>query len=119
MARVLLIDDDTSFGEITKRRLEKKGHEVTYQERSEGSLISISGGQFEIVVLDLGMPGISGEDLLNVMVKTGILEKTKVLLYSSSDEGRMRKLAESFAVSCVSKSASTDELNDAINALLS
>jgi two-component system OmpR family response regulator/two-component system response regulator QseB len=118
LAKILLIDDDAAFGELTQRRLAKSGHEVTYQSQTEGALPAIASGQFHILMLDLGMPGLSGEDLLAVMRTTGQLDDKRVLLYSSGDPDRLKRLAQKFSVDALGKDASAEELRAKIDAIL-
>lgn len=64
MSRVLLIDDEVLFIENIAETLRLKGYEVSVAGSGEQGLRAIRGGEFDVVVLDLRMPGISGLNVL-------------------------------------------------------
>ena len=63
MPRILIIDDDPVYGELTKQRLEILGYEVTFHEGSYGALNEVLKGEHDIVILDVFMPGLDGPKL--------------------------------------------------------
>src|SRR4030095_16744403 len=62
--RVLLADDDASNRELLQRRLEKIGYEVTAASDGIEALQMIQSGRFDLVLLDLLMPGLDGRAVL-------------------------------------------------------
>jgi DNA-binding NtrC family response regulator len=63
-ARVLVIDDEKPIGLTCRRILEAEGHEVSVSTSGlEGVRLAIEGS-FEVVLLDLKMPDISGMEAL-------------------------------------------------------
>ena len=58
--RVLLVDDDTSVLAATKQLLWRLGHSVVCAASGEEALKLFEPGQFDLVITDLGMPGLSG-----------------------------------------------------------
>lgn len=110
MASVLIVDDDRPFAELTKRRLEKADYSVTINTEPSHVIPLIASGKFKLVMLDLSMPDLNGENLLAVLRNLPALDGTRVLVYSSADEGRLKRVAEKFNTGYVSKSASSEEL---------
>src|SRR5437667_5667603 len=62
--RLLLADDDAPNRELLCRRLEKLGYEVTACANGIEALELARGGKFELVLLDLLMPGMDGREVL-------------------------------------------------------
>ncbi len=64
MQRVLVIDDEESIRELLKDFLESKGLEVVTAPDGRTGLSLLKGDRFDIFLLDLMMPGMSGLDVL-------------------------------------------------------
>ncbi|CAN5517855.1 response regulator transcription factor [soil metagenome] len=60
MARVLVVDDDTTVREVVVSYLRAGGHEVVEAGDGESALVAMRDKPAELVVLDLMMPGIDG-----------------------------------------------------------
>jgi CheY-like chemotaxis protein len=58
--RVLVVDDDRDVRDVLSEMLITAGHEVRVAEDGADALKQFAGGRFDIVFTDLGMPGISG-----------------------------------------------------------
>jgi signal transduction histidine kinase len=62
--RVLVIDDEPGIREGCRRVLGAHGFQVEVAEDGAGGLQRVQAGGFDLVLLDVMMPGISGTDLL-------------------------------------------------------
>lgn len=88
LARVLVVDDDPSTLRLLRAILAPDGHEVSLAGDAEQALDAISDRVPDLVVLDLGLPGMGGLELLErlktevptrlipVVVVTGVDERT-------------------------------------------
>lgn len=63
-AKVLLVDDEEDFLATLAERLEARGLKVTTANNGENALASIEAEAFDLVVLDLAMPGLDGLETL-------------------------------------------------------
>ena len=63
-ARILVIDDDFGMREGCKRALQPHGFEVEVAATGEEGLLKVREGGFDLVLLDVMMPDVSGIDLL-------------------------------------------------------
>ena len=63
-ARILLVDDDAAERSHVTARLEEGGYAVTAAASGSEGLALLRDGQFDAVVLDLVMPGMSGLEVL-------------------------------------------------------
>jgi signal transduction histidine kinase/CheY-like chemotaxis protein len=62
---VLLVDDNVLSAEATAAALRSAGHRVTIAGSAEEALAHFSPGAFDLVLTDLGLPGLSGWALLD------------------------------------------------------
>lgn len=62
-ASILIIDDEVGVLEVLSQILTMDGHWVTLASSGEEGLIAFQDGQFDLVLTDLGMPGMSGWDV--------------------------------------------------------
>ena len=63
-ARVLLVDDEEDFLKTLAERLESRGLKVTTATSGERALASVEGREYDLIVLDLAMPGFDGIETL-------------------------------------------------------
>jgi signal transduction histidine kinase len=61
-ARILLVDDESAVATVLTRVLERMGHEVIWVARARAALESIAETHFDLVVSDLHMPEMNGEE---------------------------------------------------------
>jgi DNA-binding response OmpR family regulator len=64
MARVLLVDDDIELSEMLKQYLGHEGFDVDVADNGESGVERALAGDYDIAVLDVMMPGISGIEAL-------------------------------------------------------
>ncbi len=58
--KILLADDNPVNRDIATRMLEKRGHEITPAENGNQVVDRYLEGSFDVILMDLEMPGISG-----------------------------------------------------------
>lgn len=61
--RILIVDDDRGMCELCESELRPRGFEVTWSTSPEEALQVLRGGEFDAILTDLNMPGITGIDL--------------------------------------------------------
>lgn len=90
--RVLLIEDDELLGSGVKESLRKEGYTVDWLKDGLSAEHAVKSEGFDLLVLDLGLPRMSGLDLLQNMRDAGI--KTPVLILTARDsiEDRIKGL---------------------------
>jgi two-component system, OmpR family, KDP operon response regulator KdpE len=67
MASVLLIEDDADLRRLVADALSSGGHHVESAATAMEALQALPGGDFDLVVLDLGLPDLDGRDLLKMI----------------------------------------------------
>jgi DNA-binding NtrC family response regulator len=63
-ADVLLVDDEEQFLKVLSQRMEGRGLKVDTSASGEEALEKVKGKDFDAIVLDLAMPGMSGIETL-------------------------------------------------------
>ena len=84
--KILLVDDDDGNRETLRRRLEKEGHTVSEAADGEGALEALKAGGFDLVLLDMIMPGLDGEATLARMKAHEDWKHLPVVMISALDE---------------------------------
>jgi two-component system alkaline phosphatase synthesis response regulator PhoP len=64
---ILVIDDESVVRTTLARILQQAGFEVTTAENGEQGLAFLEGASFDLVYMDLRMPGLNGLDVLNLI----------------------------------------------------
>ena len=64
MSRILVIDDDTHIGDMLEEVLQLEGYQVARAYSGTEALLALSGAQPDLILLDLMLPGLSGEAVL-------------------------------------------------------
>ena len=85
--RILLVDDDVSAGRLMQRALEPLGVQVVTVESAERAREMLRREGFPLVIVDLRLPGLSGEDLVPYL-------RPRVLLMSGIDPAELQAAAE-------------------------
>lgn len=63
-ARILVIEDVREMGDLIRLYLEKEGAETVLCESAEQGLEAFRGSPFDLIVLDINLPGIDGFEFL-------------------------------------------------------
>jgi two-component system, OmpR family, alkaline phosphatase synthesis response regulator PhoP len=63
-ARILVVEDEPRLGDLLRLYLERDGHVVTVVREGQAALEVVDAGATDLVVLDLMLPGLSGEAVL-------------------------------------------------------
>ncbi len=62
--RLLLVEDDQMIGESLQQALKADGYAVDWAQRGDDALQALETKVYDIVLLDLGVPGVPGLDVL-------------------------------------------------------
>jgi len=83
MARILLIEDDAALARGIAATLRQAGHAVDVAEDGETGLDIAAMEAFSLIVLDIGLPDMSGFEVLQEIRRTG--SKVPVLILTARD----------------------------------
>lgn len=77
--KILLVDDELELLESGKKLLELSGYSVTTAQSGEQAIAALKAQEFELAILDLNMPGVSGHDVMKFINEEGINTTTIVI----------------------------------------
>lgn len=112
---ILVIEDDLDITEMLLELLSEEGYEVTSAPDGESGVRAVTS-KMSLVILDIGLPGIQGWDVLSIFRKVTSLP---ILILSAQDEWEKRvKGLKSGADDYLTKPFQPEELLARIEALL-
>jgi CheY-like chemotaxis protein len=86
MARILIVEDDKDFQEIYTFAFMKKGHAVETVRTGEQALDALEKGSFDLMVVDLLLPGMDGAELCRTIRADPNRRNLRILMLSSMGE---------------------------------
>ena len=81
--RVLVVEDEQKVANAVREGLEGEGFHVVLETTGEGAFFRVTTETFDVVLLDLGLPGRSGLEILSALRQRGL--KTPVLVLTARD----------------------------------
>lgn len=115
--RILLVEDDALLGDGICVGLTQAGFTVDWVKDGKSGLAAVSAGWHELIILDLGLPGISGQELLSSLRKDGHDIPVLILTARDTVEQRIAGL-DAGADDYMTKPFDLDELSARLRALL-
>jgi len=85
MTTVLLVEDDAAIAGPLSRALSREGYEVDVVEDGPGALARAGEGEVDLMVLDLGLPGMDGLEVCR-RVRSGQPDLPVLMLTARTDE---------------------------------
>jgi len=81
--RVLVVEDEQKVAQALREGLEGEGYEVVLEHTGEGAFFRITTETFDMILLDLMLPGRDGLQILTTLRDRGV--KTPVLVLTARD----------------------------------
>jgi DNA-binding response OmpR family regulator len=116
MPSVLLVEDDPVVRSAVSRALTALGNAVTSVGTALDALREITSSQFDVVVLDLGLPDMDGGDALRMM--RGVCDTPVIVATARDDEAEIVRLLNAGADDYLVKPFSSDHLAARLGAVL-
>jgi two-component system, OmpR family, phosphate regulon response regulator PhoB len=113
---VLVAEDDSASRMATKLFLQRVGYQVGEAADGPSTLREASMGRYDLVVLDLGLPGLDGEEVLARLRRDSALPV--IVLTGRSEEAERVRVLDLGADDYVVKPCSLPELEARIRAVL-
>jgi len=119
--KILGIDDNEDLLNLCDIALSSDGHEYTGINNGKDGLEAIKNEKFDLLLLDLSMPDFSGEDVMNALVKDGLMNKQKVVIFTamSPEKDVIDQFLEKGAHSVLKKPIEPDVLIDFVHKIAS
>lgn len=91
--RVLVVDDDADFRFLVRKALLACGHTVEELPSAFGLVNTVAAIDADVVVLDCGLPGLSGASALELLARDRRTQHVPVLLVSAAASEQARAMA--------------------------
>lgn len=85
-ANVLIVEDDEDIQQLVSYNLIKAGFHVTCADSGEDGLEKLKGGDIDCIILDLMLPGMSGQEVCRAVKKSESLRDLPVLMLTAKGE---------------------------------
>lgn len=88
--RILSVDDETSFTEMIRLYFEPRGYYIDVTSDGEEALRLLMEKKYDVVLLDLKMANLSGEDILKEIKKNSLPVRI-IFITAYNDSGKTRE----------------------------
>ncbi len=109
MARILVVDDERSMQEFLEILLRRDGHDVVVCGSASEATVALESDDFDLVISDIRMPGMSGIELLD-HVKSTSPETLVVLITAHGTTESAVEAMKAGAHDYLTKPCSVDEI---------
>lgn len=111
--KVLVVDDDKDICFIIKTNLKNRGHLVEQAYRGEEALVKIEEFEPHVILLDIKMPGVTGDRLVTMI--TNMYPNIKVIMVAGEMSDEDKKILINYgAFDCMHKPVASEDLNNKI-----
>jgi DNA-binding response OmpR family regulator len=90
--RILLVEDDPALAQSVSRALQSQGYEVDATAKGEPVAYSLQRGPYDLLILDIGLPGIDGFEVLRRVRNQGSSVPALILTARDAVEDRVHGL---------------------------
>lgn len=86
VVKILLVEDEVRIAELIVQGFETAGHQVSHSLDGESAIERLAADRYDILILDLMLPGIDGIDVLR-QVRAAKLETAVIILSAKAELG--------------------------------
>lgn len=115
--KILIVDDEKNIRMMLNRCLKEEGYEIDIAVNGEEALGLIKEGSYDLVLLDIKMPGLTGMQVLESMRESGF--KVDVIMMTAY--GTIERAVEAMklgAIDFISKPFTPDEIREIVKDVL-
>lgn len=93
--KVMIVDDSEMILEMVKCILEDAGYEVVTRDSPFGTAVAVATEKPDLILLDVAMPALSGNKIVEVVKDNHKLKDVKVCLFSDRSRRELSELVSS------------------------
>lgn len=90
--RILIVDDEPPIRRFLRTALDAQGYQVIEAESGEGALAEMGRNRVDVLILDLGLPGMDGFAVIERLRAQGSAVPIVVLSSRTDEKGKVRAL---------------------------
>lgn len=117
MAKILVVDDDRELGKALQSYFSLQGYVIEVTDSGEDALQLLGGFQYDVIVLDFHLPGITGQEVCRTYRSTGG-QTPIIFLTGKGDVATLESVLDSGADDYLTKPFNVRELSARIRAIL-
>lgn len=115
---ILLVEDELDMAEVTHTRLGKNGYEVIVVPSGEEALAILKDQTPDLILLDLLLPGMQGEDVCKQIKCEEKIKKIPIILFTASASNLPKLIQQVGADDYIMKPFDPEELLKKIKGFL-
>lgn len=115
MSRVMVVDDEPDIQLLVRLTLERAGHSVVAAPTGERALDLIEANAPDVLILDIGLPGIDGWEVLSTLRAGGQADRLGVIILSANAAANSRTRAK--AMGCAAYLRKPFSIGDLVEAV--
>ena len=115
--RILVVDDDANWAYVIKRLLTRSGNEVVGVESDTAALQAMEEEAYDIVIIDVLLPGVSGIDLIP-RIRAAHPQTTIYVISGDSSSYSAARALQLGAERCIDKSIEPAALQEMVGSTL-
>lgn len=119
-AKIVIVEDNTALADIYKTRMEMLGYICSVANEGNEALALIEKEQPSLVLLDLMVPGVAGDQILKQMRESNWGKDIKVLIISNLNEADAPAGLRNYGIEgyAVKANLSNDQLDQLVDRIL-
>lgn len=119
MARILVVDDEPDVRALLRAVLESDGHAVVEADDGLSAYDVVRESQFDLVLLDVTMPGMDGYRLLEKLLGVDDFAAPVIMVTGRSDAESMYMEMDAGAIDHITKPFTLEEVRRTVDRMLS
>ncbi|MBD8533067.1 MULTISPECIES: ATP-binding protein [unclassified Massilia] len=92
--RILVVDDNVDAAATLSMLLEAAGHQVTVEHSAHAALATAAQGAFEVILLDIGLPDMSGHELAGALKQLPRCAGSALVAVSGYGQAQDRRMSQ-------------------------
>jgi CheY-like chemotaxis protein len=93
ISKILVVDDSETNVLLLQRLLEEEGYKIDYAYSGKAAIELIKKKTFDLILLDIMMPGIDGFDILEKIKGTQYIQNTPIIMVTAKDDHESQQKA--------------------------
>jgi CheY-like chemotaxis protein len=110
--KICIIDDNEDMTKLLSKYFSVKDHQCIVSNDGQNALAIFLNQKFDVVLLDIAMPGFSGIDVIDKLASSGKINDHKIVLFTASSPPpeEIDKMLKKGVHSCLKKPMDPDDL---------